>query len=371
MPENLENKINQKETEDTGLSLFAELEEKTKHLTGATKEEQKMRILERKGYIIPQAERIRHYVNYVLEIIEKETEENKTKKILEILEKDRIFSKEELEVLIIGEKATEQDGISQEDEKEIEKVIEKDKSAGRWIKKILFLGMLLLAPFSGKKGPTSPEKTLPEKQKIENIITSEKELLEKLPADLEKPVEFFKNLEFIKGTFYVLDKSDRKRPTLYELTKEGKIVWKEIVGIGKEEGDNTKGMTTPAGIYMLSDWLMPEDIELYGDSGVFRLLGYSISGERMGDIGIHRIYPLEEKERTEKMLDTASSKGISLRCINVFEKPFKEHIVLLFYKMGGTGKLFFVIMQEKNDFDEEKWKNIAQKMNKDVKILEK
>ena len=91
----------------------------------------------------------------------------------------------------------------------------------------------------------------------------------------------------------------------------------------------------------------------------------------MGDIGIHRIYPLEEKERTEKMLDTASSKGISLRCINVFEKPFKEHIVLLFYKMGGTGKLFFVIMQEKNDFDEEKWKNIAQKMNKDAKILEK
>ena len=91
----------------------------------------------------------------------------------------------------------------------------------------------------------------------------------------------------------------------------------------------------------------------------------------MGDIGIHRIYPLEEKERTEKMLDTASSKGITSKCINVFKKSFKENIVPDFHKMGGTGKLFIVIMQEKNDFDEEKWKNIAQKMSKDAKTLEK
>ena len=371
MPRNLENKISQIETEDTGLSLFTELEEKTKHLTGATKEEQKMRILERKGYIIPQAERIKHYVNYVLEIVKKETEENKAKKILEILEKDGIFSKDELEILMIGEEAMEEGKIPQEKEKEIEKVIEKDRSAGGWTKKLLLFGMMLLAPLSGKKSPTTPEKILPEKQKIENIITPEKELSEKLPNDLEKPVEFFKNLDFIKEIFYVIDKSDRKKPTLYKLTKEGKIIFKEIVGIGKEEGDSTKGMTTPAGIYMLSDWLMPEDKKLYGDSGVFRLLGYSISGEIMGDIGIHIIYPLEEKERTEKMLDTASSKGITSKCINVFKKSFKENIVPDFHKMGGTGKLFIVIMQEKNDFDEEKWKNIAQKMSKDAKTLEK
>ena len=127
MPENLGNKINQIETKDTGLSLFAELEEETKHLTGATKEEQKMRILERKGFIIPQGERIRHYVNYILEILEKETEENKTKKVLEVLEKDGIFTKEELEILIIGEKAVEHGEITQQDEKEIEKIIQKTK----------------------------------------------------------------------------------------------------------------------------------------------------------------------------------------------------------------------------------------------------
>jgi hypothetical protein len=70
------------------------------------------------------------------------------------------------------------------------------------------------------------------------------------------------------------------------------------------------------------------------------------------------------------MLSTDSSKRFSFRCINAEEELFKRHILPNFDKAGGTGKLFIVIMQEGNVFDEEKWGKIVQKMSRDVKLLE-
>jgi hypothetical protein len=192
------------------------------------------------------------------------------------------------------------------------------------------------------------------------------------PAGLEKPIEFFKNLDFIKSNFYVLDKSNKLKPTLYEITKEGKIVSAEIVGIGKEEGDGTVGMTTPAGVYIFSKWIEQEDLDLYGKEGIFRLLGYPEEGKTAGnkketvnDIGVHIIYPPEKETRTMAMLNPESSKEISHRCINVFPEYFKS----IKKNYAGEGTEFIFIMQEKNAFDEGQWGKITQEMSKDVKKL--
>jgi len=326
-------------------------------------------------------ERIDFIVENVLKRIENVPAEKRFQEILNIIRSYGIdIKKEELEACMlieeIVEEALEKGEISQEKERAIEKTIKENKNIGQWIKKILLIGVMLLAPLYNKnKDLSTAEKELVQKAKIETVKTSntKKESLEKIPNDLEKPVNFFKNLEFIKGNFYVLDKSDKKKPTLYEITKEGRIVLKEIVGIGKEEGDQDEGYTTPAGIYMFSRWLHSEDIEIYKKNDntcdIFRLLGYSINGKQTEDIGIHRVYPPEEKERIKKLLRTESSKRFSNRCINVEKSSFEKYISPSFNKAGGEGKLFLIIMQEKNAFDEEKWKTITPKMEHDVNIV--
>jgi len=380
MTEKLQNITNQNEVQKESQSLFIKLEEQTKNLTSALKNEKKMEILESMGFVIPKAERIRHYANYVLETIEKEPEETKLTKILNILEKDGIFTKEELEILIIEKQAIEKGSISQKDEKEIENLIEKDKKNNnsinkQWFKKIILLGALLLAPLYNKNKESNNKEKIQNKTNIETpaikkYIDSSKtgtlseNEIEKIPVEVEKYIEVIKNLEFIKGNFYVLDKSDKKNPTLYETTKEGKVISKAIVGIGKE------GHETKEGIYMFSKWLMQKDIDLYGEDGVLRLLGYSVDGEIVDNMGVHRIYPLEEKERTAKMLNKNAEKDISLSCINVFSNYFKQHILEDYDKQGGEGRLIIAIMQEKNNFDAKGWKNITQKIQKDVESLE-
>lgn len=380
MTEKLQNITNQNEVQKESQSLFIKLEEQTKNLTSALKNEKKMQILESMGFVIPKAERIRHYANYVLETIEKEPEETKLTKILNILEKDGIFTKEELEILIIEKQAIEKGGISQKEEKEIENLIEKDKKNNnsinkQWFKKIILLGALLLAPLYNKNKESNNKEKIQNKTNIETpaikkYIDSSKtgtlseNEIEKIPVEVEKYIEVIKNLEFIKGNFYVLDKSDKKNPTLYETTKEGKVISKAIVGIGKE------GHETKEGIYMFSKWLMQKDIDLYGEDGVLRLLGYSVDGEIVDNMGVHRIYPLEEKERTAKMLNKNAEKDISLSCINVFSNYFKQHILEDYDKQGGEGRLIIAIMQEKNNFDAKGWKNITQKIQKDVESLE-
>lgn len=389
MREGLENDINKNELQKKGQSLFAILEEKTKHLIGtpAAQAEQKMRILESMGIIVPQGERIRHYVNYILEIIEKEPEENKMAKILNILEKDKIFTKEEMEILIIGEKAIAKGEVTQDDEQKIENVMKNDRKSSQWIKKILLYAAILLAPFTNKNKDQFNKEKIQNEKNIETPAIKKpadllktgalpiKEIVEKIPVEVEKYIEVIKNLEFIKGNFYVLDMSDKKSPTLYQTTKEGKVMSKDTVGIGMP------GHETKNGLYIVSRWLKQKDVDLYGEDGVFKLVGYHVKEkkeneddtetENLENMGIHRIYPPEEKERAKKMLDANTEKEISYSCINVFSDYFKKHIVQDYEKQGGEGRLIIAIMQDKNNFNTKGWKEAAQKMQKDVETLEK
>ncbi|MFA6524487.1 MAG: hypothetical protein WC264_03710 [Candidatus Paceibacterota bacterium] len=366
MPENLGNKINQQEN--------------------VAKNDQTFLSDELKGdeNNISKEKRIKYLIDHLIEEVTKEPEENRILKLLELLKKYNIpATKEELETYMIVEEAIEQGKISKESEEKIEKIIKNDKTATGWIKKIILIGAILLAPFSGKKNnkQTTENEELKNKTNItnpkidtENIKTYKNEkifLKEQIPNDLEKPIGLFKNREIIQDKFYLLDKSNLKSPTVYEITKQGRVVTKDTVGIGREKGDQTAGYTTPAGIYMFTDYITEKDKKLYGENGGLKLLGYDINGDKINNLGIHIIYPKEKEERTEKMLDTASSKGISYRCINVFDKTFKEHILPNFIKVDKkAGKLFIFIMQEKNAFDEKRWEDIIQKMENDVKILE-
>jgi len=383
-----------------------ELEKRTMHLTGHAKTEAQLRILENeKGIKIPPEERIQYYINYVQETTKGEPEEE-VKKILEILESEGVFNKEELEILILGEKSE----LTQTEKETVKSVFKKESKLPSIIKKILILGVALgtiigsivIYKYKKDKNTNEKNKPLPEQEKKKPVVnkkdekiinltktpnydfgegekyilTENKDLeykkigaadLENIPVDLEKQIEFFKNLDFIKSNFYVLDKSNKLKPTLYEITKGGKIVSAEIVGIGKETGDNTFGMTTPAGIYAFSKWIEQEDLDLYGENGILRLLGYSISGETVDDIGVHIIYPPEKEERTLKMLNPESSKEISHRCINVFSEYFGK----ILKNYTGEGKLFIAIMQEENAFEKEKWDKITKKTSEDMKKLEK
>lgn len=378
------------------------IEKETMHLTGDTKREAEYRLMEELEIDIPREERIRYYVSYIQEITKGETEEE-VKKIIEILESEGIFNKEELETLILGEKSE----LTQTEKETVKSVFKKESRIPSIIKKILILGITLgtligsIVLYKKDKNKNDKNKPLTEENKKkpvdknrdkiinttkvsnydfqeeeERVMAENKDLeykklgttdLENISVDLEKQIEFFKNLDFIKSNFYVLDKSNKLKPTLCEITKEGKIVSAEIVGIGKQEGDNTFGMTTPAGIYAFSKWIEQKDLDLYGENGILRLLGYSINGETVDDIGVHIIYPPEKEERTMKMLNPESSKGISHRCINVFSEYFGK----ILKNYSGEGKLFIAIMQEKNAFDKEKWNKITKKTSEDMKKLEK
>lgn len=366
MPENLGNRINKQENVVQSEQTF---------LSDELKEE---------GNNISKEKRIKHLIDHLVEEVTKEPEEKRIQKLLELLKKyDIPATKEELETYMIVEEAIEQGEISKESEEKIEKIIKNDKTATGWIKKILLIGAILLAPFYNKKNKEEIIKNEALKNKTnitnpkidtENTKTYKNEKIfskEQIPNDLEKPIKFFKNIEFIKGKFYLLDKSNIKSPTLYEITKEGEILTKDMVGIGRETGDQTKGYTTPAGVYMFTDYITEKDKKIYGENGDLKLLGYDINGDKISNLGIHIIYPKEKEERTRKMLDTASSKCISYRCINVFDKNFKENIFPSFIKVDKkAGKLFIFIMQEKNAFDMEKWEEIVKNMGEDVKILE-
>jgi len=407
MSEGLKNNINnQNEIQKMGewLSikispeLETELREETTHLTNATKKEQIIRILESKGFEIPYEKMIDIYIDYVFETVEKEPKENKNKKILEMLIKDGLLTEEELdEILIIEKQVIEQGEISKNNEKKIENIVKKGNKSTQWIKKILLLGTMFLASLLNKdKDQIKKEPILEKEKKIENTMignpadstktikmpikstenkekqTKNKNELskEKIESSVLKYIDFSKNIEFIKNNFYILRKSDKTKPTVYEFSKDGKFISKEIVGIGKQEGDEIEGMTTPAGIYMFSKSVDSTDLAIYGEKGVLRLLGFSIkNGKVVDNIGVHIIYPPEKEKRTMAILNPESSKEISNRCINVFDKYFNR--IYTNFEKVGEGKLFIIIMEEKDNFDQKKWEVAVQKIKKDVEALEK
>jgi len=357
MPEKFKNNINKTEVSNNEQSILNEAKEMTK------------------------SEKIRVYINYISKLIGNESKENKISKILEIVEKDDIFTKEDFEelkqILKIEERIIKNGKISENDEREIENIAKNENKASKWIKRILLFSAILLAPLYNKnKEETKKEKeqkietkVIQDTNKLEKTTTLDKKF-EKIPNDLEKAVEFFKNLDFIKENFYLLDKSNKKAPILYNITKEGQIISKDTVMIGEKAGDETKGYTTPAGIYLLSDLVTEEDKELYGKDRVLRLLGYSINGEVVDDIGLHGMFPLEKEERMKKMKNPESSKEGSHRCINVKDEEYKP-IMENFRENGRKDGLIIAIMQEKNDFSKEKWENIIKKQRSDVENLKK
>ncbi|MFZ3015805.1 MAG: L,D-transpeptidase [Minisyncoccia bacterium] len=414
MPEGLKNYINnqneiQKIGEWLSIKISPELEteirEETTHLTNATKKEQIIRILESNGFEIPYEKRVDCYIDYVFETVEKEPKENKNKKILEMLIKDGLLTEEELdEILIIEKQIIEQGEISKDNEKKIESIIKKGDKSTQWIKKMLlfgtmFLGMLLNKdkdqikkepiieeeekietkitenPIDSTKTTTMPIKDTENKEKTSPIKIQPKETKninesskEKIESSVLKYVDFYTHNEIVKGDFLVLRKSDRTKPTLYKFSEDGKFISKEVVGIGKQEGDEIKGMTTPAGIYMLSKIVKEKDKKIYGENGVLRLLGFSLNGV-VDNIGIHIIYPPEKEKRTMAMLNPENSKGISNRCINVFDKYFND--ILKSYEKVGEGKLVIIIMEEKDNFDQKKWEVAIQKEKKDAEAFAK
>ena len=128
-----------------------------------------------------------------------------------------------------------------------------------------------------------------------------------------------------------------------------------------ESGQET-GKSTKAELSM--------DTRLYTDcseSGSFGSQSFSLSQKT----GLSKNWPkpgVPIKVNNKYVFSEGVEEG---KTFYFFVKPFKEYILPNYDKAGGEGKLFIVIMQEKNAFDEKRWKNVVQKVGNDAKILEK
>jgi len=148
---------------------------------------------------------------------------------------------------------------------------------------------------------------------------------------------------------------DKENALVYVFDSNNKLLSKFEAGFGKDEGDekNTsveykKGKnTTPAGVYVFSNFALPSDIKEYGELQ-FSLYGVSTLGDKIF-IGEHQTYSGhgELKGRTEKLeTPTPEDNKFSDGCINVTPENFKKFIKPYF--KGNYDELLFVLPDKKS-----------------------
>lgn len=225
-----------------------------------------------------------------------------------------------------------------------------------------------LNPFDDIKGET--------KKVAEKIIPKqETSTTEKNPTEEEKNISL--NLRF-KGEIYstlpeggkeiykyFAEKNptpnrgyqflDKTNATMYIFNSNNEIIAKIPTGFGKEAGDESntsteynKGrMTTPSGIYLMSNSVNKADIEEYGKLQ-YSLYGVSILGDKIF-LGQHQTYSKhgELEPRTEKLNSVqANDNNFSNGCLNNREEDFKKYIQPYF--KGDNSELLFVLQDEKS-----------------------
>jgi len=147
---------------------------------------------------------------------------------------------------------------------------------------------------------------------------------------------------------------DKDSAYIYVFNSQNDLVGKVVAGFGKDTGDeantsnkyNEGKMTTPAGIFLISDFTTPEDLEEYGKLQ-FSLFGKSVLDDDIF-LGEHQTYSKHgELEPRTKKLNTPSPEDnrFSNGCINIDQEDFKKYIASLF--RGDYGEFFFVLQDKK------------------------
>ncbi len=151
--------------------------------------------------------------------------------------------------------------------------------------------------------------------------------------------------------YMILDKMNAKQ---YIFDQDNRLMAIIVPGFGKEQGDeqntaekyNEGRMTTPSGVYLLSNATVKEDIEEYGKLQ-FSLYGTSVLGNDEF-IKEHQTYAGhgELKPRTEKLNSpTPTDNNFSNGCINISAEDFEKYVKPNF--KGDYSELLFVLQDEK------------------------
>jgi len=219
-------------------------------------------------------------------------------------------------------------------------------------------------PEPGSESFKDTTKQITKTETKKNTLDFNQEVYNSLP-DPAKPIyhRYYENSPTPDRGYQILDK---KTATLFIFNKENKLIAKDTVGFGIDEGDakNTskefkKGIrTTPSGVFMLSNFATQKDRDEYGDLQL-SLTGISILGDTTF-LGEHQTYRKhgQFKIRTKK-LNTPNPKdnNFSDGCINIKPENFQSHVQPNF--KGDYSELIFVLQDEKGEqsgkkFDSEK-----------------
>ena len=196
---------------------------------------------------------------------------------------------------------------------------------------------------------------IPEHIEIAPVKTNKRlneKVLETLPAEGREVYRYFALNDPTPGRGYmILDKDNAKE---YIFDGNNALMTVLTPGFGKEAGDsmntsegyNTGRMTTPAGIYLISNATLEADIKEYGKLQ-FSLFGVSVLGNNEF-LKEHQTYTGhgEFEPRTKKLLSpTPADNNFSNGCVNIDSVDFKKHI--LPYFQGDYGELLFVLQDKK------------------------
>lgn len=139
---------------------------------------------------------------------------------------------------------------------------------------------------------------------------------EKLPEGGKDIYKYFAENDPTPGRGYMF--LDKETAEEYVFSEDNRLVAKITAGFGQDAGDesntsfeyNKGAMTTPAGVYLLSNAGLPSDKEEYGELR-FKLFGKSVLGNDES-IAIHQTYTKhgELKRRTEKLKTLSTTDNL-------------------------------------------------------------
>lgn len=189
-----------------------------------------------------------------------------------------------------------------------------------------------------KEKPKEPETGNDPDKKIFN-----EEVYNKLPGETAQ--EIYRNYCDNDPTpgygYQILDKDSAR---IFIFDKNNALIKIIVAGYGQGKGDKVHtslNMTTPSGIFMISDYLVPTDIEEFNGLG-YSLFGYNILGEKTDGIGLHETWEEELLLRTEKLESpTPDDNVFSHGCINISRENFLKYVKPNF--KGKCRELFYVL----------------------------
>lgn len=363
--------IEEEENDEKYLQDFVDdLIKQVEHLPEEKKEEEIIKILKNK-YNIEDLQTLESSVDFVADILEQEIviNEEESEKINKIMEEDQDRLPISPTIDLQNEKI-EPAQIEKQKEKiqkikiknylmEIAtryhnnlKIPEKIKREAK--KAVIILGIVGAGLATAWQTKEFISKNLKETEVSKDKQNNKKESLSK---NCKETVDYFKKNNPTPGKWFVILDKDSAKSYIFDEKYELQKVFNTGIGKTKGEENNTsyelhKGqMTTPAGVYMMTDVNNPSDEKIY--SKLSTLYGISVEGDNVV-LGMHDIYRKEKPER-EKGINNPDERTrpitarVSDGCLNLSETNMD--FILKHFKIEDKGELLIILPDDGASID--------------------